>query len=322
MSTNFSPSNISTSTRSPTLTAPLPSAEPAPSASSGTSRRNFTGGRLFLARCPRSGLESRDSLTNSTSPICADSYPSFTAVLCCVTTQGPACSTVTGRTSPLESNSCVIPTFLPKIPATFVAISFSIPSVARSYWLVYVARAPSPADGRLRPSPHQLFMFFSERLNLDVHTSRQIQLHQRIHGLLCRLENIEQPLMGPDLKLLPRLLVHVRRTQHRVLVLHRGERNRSRNLRTGPARRFHDLARRLIKNAIVVRFQPNPNSLFSNHVFLVLTPPGISGRKDPAASCKPLLPFCGAGALARVCLYLGFIPCEDEGVRATFELTE
>ena len=39
-------------------------------------------------------------------------------VLRCVTTHGPACSTVTGRTSPLSSNSCVIPTFLPKIPLT------------------------------------------------------------------------------------------------------------------------------------------------------------------------------------------------------------
>ena len=80
---------------------------------------NFTGGKLFFARCPFAGFVSRDSFTNSTSPICAASYPSLVAVLCCVTTQGPACSTVTGRTSPFSSNSCVIPTFLPKIPATF-----------------------------------------------------------------------------------------------------------------------------------------------------------------------------------------------------------
>src|SRR5215831_16105930 len=196
MSTNFSSSKISTSTRSPTFTAPLPSAEPAASTSNGTSRRNFTEGRLFLARCPRSGFESRDSFTNSTSPICADSYPSFTAVLCCVTTQGPACSTVTGRTSPFESNNCVIPTFLPKIPATFVAISFSIPSVACGYWLVSsYARVRTAASAVQRAC---LLMLFPERLDLHIHTSRQIQLHQRIHRLLRRLENIEQPLVRAD----------------------------------------------------------------------------------------------------------------------------
>src|SRR5437763_9754252 len=35
-------------------------------------------------------------------------------------TQGPACSTVQGRTSPFSSYSCVIPIFLPKIPLTIV----------------------------------------------------------------------------------------------------------------------------------------------------------------------------------------------------------
>ena len=42
---------------------------------------NFTGGRLFFARCPFAGLVSRDSFTNSTRPIWAASYPSFVADL-------------------------------------------------------------------------------------------------------------------------------------------------------------------------------------------------------------------------------------------------
>src|SRR5579864_1712005 len=293
MSTNFSPSKISTSTRSPTFTAPLPSAEG--STSSGTSRINFTGGRLFFARCPFAGFVKRDSFTNSTRPICAASYPSFAAVLCCVTTQGPACSTVTGRTSPFESNSCVMPTFLPRIPATFVAISFSIPSMARGYWLVsYFAREllRSCGNGRLGRSARvsaRLLMLFSERLNLHIHTRRQIEFHQRVHRLLRRLENVEQPLVRPNLKLLPRLLVHVRRTQHAVLVLHRGQRNRPSNLCPGTSSGFHNLARRLVKDAVVVRLQPDANSFFSNHSFISLTPPGISGRKELAASRKPRL---------------------------------
>ncbi len=35
--------------------------------------QKFTGGRLCLPKCPRIGLVSLDSFTNSTSPICAAS---------------------------------------------------------------------------------------------------------------------------------------------------------------------------------------------------------------------------------------------------------
>src|SRR6266851_4035919 len=141
-------------------------------------------------------------------------------------------------------------------------------------------------------------MFFTERLDLDIHTRGQIKLHQRVHRLLRRLENIEQALVGTDLKLFPRLLVHMRRTQYAVLVLHRGQWNRSRNLRAGTAGGFDNLARRLVQDAVVVRLQPNANSFFSNHVFTLLTPPGVSGRKELAAYCQPLC-LCGAGTLAR-----------------------
>src|SRR5579863_4250040 len=117
---------------------------------------------------------------NSTRPICAATYPSLVAVLCCVTTQGPACSTVAGCTSPLSSKSCVMPIFFPRIPATF-AISFSVPSLASGYWLVSF-----------------LLMLFTKRFDLHIHTSGKIELHQRIHGLLRGLENVEQALVGAN----------------------------------------------------------------------------------------------------------------------------
>src|SRR5277367_3311914 len=52
-STNFSPSKMSTSTRSPAFNTPSPLPSAFSSISMGTSRMNFTGGRLFLPRCPR-----------------------------------------------------------------------------------------------------------------------------------------------------------------------------------------------------------------------------------------------------------------------------
>src|SRR6266849_4465604 len=171
---------------------------------------------------------------NSTRPICAASYPSRVWVLCCVITQGPACRTVAGCTSPLSSKSCVIPTFLPKIPVTF-AIAFAL---------------------------------FAESFDLNIHARRQVELHQRIHRLLRRLQNIEQTLVGADLELLTRFLVHVRRTQHAVLVFHRGQRNRARDLSASASSRVHNLTRGLVQDAVVVRFQPDANSFFSNHVSL------------------------------------------------------
>src|SRR2546423_91237 len=73
----------------------------------------------------------------------------------------------------------------------------------------------------------------SSGLDLDVHTSRKIELHQRIERLLRRLENIEQPLVRADLELLARLLVGVRRTQHAVLVDLRRQRDRTGDLGAG-----------------------------------------------------------------------------------------
>src|SRR6266436_940683 len=123
-------------------------------------------------------------------------------------------------------------------------------------------------------------MFFPERLNLHVHACRQIELHQRVHRLLRGLENIEQTLVRADLKLLPRFLIHVRRTQHAVLVFHRGQWNRPRNLCPGAARGFHNLARRLVQDAVVVSLQPDANSFFSNHVSLSLPLPLSAGGKN------------------------------------------
>src|SRR6476646_3402903 len=231
MSTNFSPSKMSTRTRSPAFTAAASSAF---STSIGTSRRNFTGGRLFFPRCPFIGLVRRDSFMNSTRPICAASYPSRVWVLCCVITHGPACRTVAGCTSPLSSKSCVIPTFLPRIPVTF-----AISMVLRELYQL-----------KLTAERRRLLVFLAKSLDLDVHTRRQIELHQSIYSLLRRLENIEQTLVGANLKLLTRFLVHVRRTQHAVLVLHRRQWNRARDLRPSAPRRVDNLACGLVQDAV------------------------------------------------------------------------
>src|SRR5271165_2881822 len=120
-----------------------------------------------------------------------------------VTTQGPACSTVTGCTSPRSSNNCVIPIFLPRIPVTDIMLSLLL-----------------------------------ECLDLNVDPGGKIELHQGIDGLLRRLENIDQPLVSADLEGLARFLVHVRGTQHAILVLHGRQRNGTRDLGAGALSRL------------------------------------------------------------------------------------
>src|SRR5579864_6571222 len=178
-----------------------------------------------------------------------------------------------------------MPTFFPRIPATF-AICFSVPSVANRYWLVVVARAPPPAKPAEFHSawtaeggrPYTLLVFLPEGLDFHIHAGRQIELHQCIDRLLRGLEDVEQSLVRPDLEGLARFLVHVRRTQHAVFVLHRGQRNRARDLGAGAPSGFDDLTRGLVQDAVVVGFQPDANSFFSNHVSL--SRPSRLNRKE------------------------------------------
>src|ERR1019366_9165382 len=118
------------------------------------------------------------------------------------------------------------PSPIPTWPRRYSTTSIGWRAIALAW-----GQPPSAVQAGQSPATTQLFMFFPERLNLDVHPRRQIKLHQRIDRLLRRLQNVKQALVRADLKLFPRLLIHVRRTQYAVFVLHRRQRNRTRNLR-------------------------------------------------------------------------------------------
>src|SRR5208337_3270705 len=155
-----------------------------------------------------------------------------------------------------------MPTFLPRIPFT----------------AIFVSLTPLPDPEFVAPGAYAtetlfclvltayLLVFLAERLDLDVNPGGEFELHERVHCLLRRLENVEQALMSANLELLARFLVHVGRTQHAVLVLYCWQRNRSRNLCPCALRGVHDFARGLVENAIIVCFQPDADSFFANHV--------------------------------------------------------
>src|SRR6266567_511615 len=153
--------------------------------------------------------------------------------------------------------------FSPEFPLLlpFAFLFFPASQLGSRYWLG-LSCWPTTNDRR----PTTLFMLFPECFDLHIHSSRKIELHQRVHGLRRRIENIQQTLVRADLELLPRFLVHVRRTQHRVFVLHRRQWNRTSDLSAGTLRRSDDFRGGLIEHAIIVCLQSNANFFVSYHV--------------------------------------------------------
>src|SRR5579883_2406525 len=107
---------------------------------------------------------------------------------------------------------------------------------------------------------HGLFLFplsLRAELDLDVDAGGEVELHQRVHGLRRRVDDVEDPLVGADLELLTRLLVDVWRTVDRELLDTRRQRNGPANLRARPLGCAHDLAGRLVEHAMIEGFQPD-----------------------------------------------------------------
>src|SRR5919199_3936719 len=92
----------------------------------------------------------------------------------------------------------------------------------------------------------------SLELDLDVDAGGEIELHQRVDGLRRRVDDVEHALMGADLELLARLLVDVRRAQHREFLDLGRQRDRAAYPRAGPLCGIDDLAGRLVEHAMVV----------------------------------------------------------------------
>src|SRR5215208_6667135 len=147
-----------------------------------------------------------------------------------MTWQLPSRSTVTGTCSPASVKTRVIPTFCAITPERMcVVLTFLVP--------------------------------YRSEFDLDVHAGGQIELHQRVHRLRSRIDDIEQALVRPHFELLAALLVDVRRPVHGELLDPGRQRDRAAHLRTRTLCRCHDLARRRIENAVVERFEPDPDIL-------------------------------------------------------------
>src|SRR5262250_1652282 len=121
---------------------------------------------------------------------------------------------------------------------------------------------------RLRPiSPSFIAMaavsFPVAFLELDfyVDTRREIQLHEGVDCLGSGIEDVEEPLVGPHLELLPRGLVHVRRAQHRPAVDHGGQEHGTGDASARAAHRLYDLLHGAVEEIVVVRLEPDADLL-------------------------------------------------------------
>src|SRR5262245_32181129 len=176
-------------------------------------------------------------------------------------------STVTGTCSPASVKTRVIPIFCAITPERIVC------------------------------RPVSLVPLRSE-LDLDVYAGGKIELHQGVHRLRRRIDDIEQPLVRAHLELLAAFLVDVRRTVDREFLDPRRQRNRTPHLRAGALGGRHDLARRGVEDAVIERLEPDSNVL-AVHVFSDSAEPPTSRhrrRRDRAAR------VCAACRVARVCL--------------------
>src|SRR5215212_5540486 len=131
------------------------------------------------------------------------------------------------------------------------------------------------------------FLTPAERLDLDIDARGQVELHERVHGLRRRVEDVHQTLVRADLELLARLLIDVGRAQHRPLVLGSGERNGPRDARARALGRLDDLRRGLVEHAVVVRLEPD-SDLLVQHVFLLAFSGQLSAfSRSPRLRLRP-----------------------------------
>ena len=112
--------------------------------------------------------------------------------------------------------------------------------------------------------------FHDLELDLDVDAGWQIKSHQRIDRLRRGGMDVDQPLMGADLEVFPRILVLERRSDHAVDVLLGRQRNRAGDGRAGAHRRLDDVLCRPIQRLVVVALKADADFLLSQLSYLMI----------------------------------------------------
>src|SRR5690606_18523664 len=135
---------------------------------------------------------------------------------------------------------------------------------------------PSSVNTRLMPAlrptiPSECFFadmsMASGQLDLDVDACCELELHQRVHGLVVGVDDVEHALVRAGLVLVTRILVDVRRRQDGVTLDLGRQGDRAAHLGARPLGRFDDLAGRTVDQSVIERLQPDPDLLVRHDGF-------------------------------------------------------
>ena len=103
-------------------------------------------------------------------------------------------------------------------------------------------------------------------MDLNVDTSREIELLELIDGASGRVDDVEEALVGAHFELISRLFVHVNGLVHRELFDAGRKRNGTGNLSAGALGSFHDLDGGLVNRAMIESAETDAN--FLGHICL------------------------------------------------------
>src|SRR5262245_42787399 len=123
---------------------------------------------------------------------------------------------------------------------------------------------PSPWNTCVTPTLRPIspiLMELKSHLDFEVDARREREPHQCVDRLGAGIQDVDEPLVGADLELLPAVLVDERGPQDGELLDPRGQRNRTDDIRAGPLGRLDDLGRRLIEQPVVVGLEADPDPL-------------------------------------------------------------
>src|SRR5215210_1908269 len=124
-------------------------------------------------------------------------------------------------------------------------------------WMTVTGVTPPVSSSKtwVIPSFLPTIPFIRSQLDLDVDPGGQVEPHQRVDRLRGRAVDVDQPLVRPDLEVLPRVLVLERASNDRVDVLLGRQRDRPRDGRARALGGLDDRLRRLVELRVVVALE-------------------------------------------------------------------